>query len=740
MAIQAHGVQEQARAGNRQHDYPAPLDDIEDEVYDVVIVGAGPAGLMLAACLARYGGHKILIVDARSEPTFAGRADGIQPRTIEVLKMMEPLGTELISQSAASFERTFWYPLTTKDPKTGEPKRGITRTSRVQSFPTSMDIGDCNCTLGLQQGIIECAYLRDMERHGHRVTRPWAFESFELLEDKDNAEYPVQVTFEKMNAVVETVSVGGAPTTTITGTGIKKTVRTKYLVGCDGGRSAVRKYMERNHNVQFEGDWVDTLWAAMDCVVNTTFPDIRKIAAIHSAKHGALYIFPRENNRNGEPMVRAYTQVNRLQGEKSTVNALEARERERVTAEMVQRAIQQIGFPYKWDFKMVEWFTVYPIGQRLVSHYSIPQNRSGAEEYLNHRVFLAGDACHTHSPKAGQGMNTAIIDSFSLAWRINLIEKGLGNRSVLLQSYHDERRKTGQQLIDFDAEYSALFSGEIPKNSPELARYTSEQLREHLVKVQRRNAAFTTGAGVSYDDNVLNFRDASPLGLDSQPLTRRLEPGMRLQPGSATRFVSSTPVRLVEEVQLDAPGGFRIYVLVGDPHQNQAHIHSLVDYLSSPTSFLHRFTSQKATRLHHGAYNQRPPVLNTGLDSRWSEEVNPFFHILTLIRAQRFCFELEDVVEWGPLRARVYADDVEPGGDVWHSGSRGGSEGEGETVVAEGGLSVGGVHRKWGLEGGGVVVCRPDGYVGAVFPLDQGRRGWDAMERYFDGFLVAASS
>lgn len=62
------------------HDYPEPLHTIDQDEWDVVIVGAGPAGLMSAASLARFGGHKVLVVDERSEPTTAGRADGIQPR------------------------------------------------------------------------------------------------------------------------------------------------------------------------------------------------------------------------------------------------------------------------------------------------------------------------------------------------------------------------------------------------------------------------------------------------------------------------------------------------------------------------------------------------------------------------------------------------------------------------------------------------------------------------------------
>ncbi|KAK0548437.1 hypothetical protein OC846_003739 [Tilletia horrida] len=638
---------------------------------------------------------------------------------------MQPLGEELISRSAASYERTFWYPLTTKDPKTGEPQRGITRTSRVQSFPSHMDIGDCNCTLGLQQGIIECGFLRDMERHGLRVTRPWRFVSANVLEGENDREYPVEVVLEKTKDLTTPFTPNATLVPEIEGTGVTRTIRTKYLIGADGGRSAVRKHLERNFGVKFEGDWVDTLWAAMDCVVQTTFPDIRKIAAIHSAKHGALYIFPRENNALGQPMVRVYTQVNKLRGTKSTESTALAKER--ITAELVQQAIQEIAYPYQWKFVSTEWLTCYPVGQRLVSSYSVPQDRVGAQEYLNHRILLAGDACHTHSPKAGQGMNTAIIDSFSLAWRLNLIAKGLGSRSVLLQSYHDERRRTGKQLIDFDAEYSALFSGEIPKNQPELANYSPDQLKEHFVHVQRRNAAFTTGAGVAYQDSVLTFRDPTALGVSKGVMDGvKLEPGMRLQPGWATRFVSSTPVRLEREIPIDAPGGFRIYILTGELQTNYRTIASLVNYLSGPRSFLHRFSSSTVQGLQHGAYNVRPPVLNTGLINGWSEETNPFFHILTLVRVNRFDFELDDASAWGPLRARIYTDDVEPGGSPIGDGS------------GDGNASVGGVHAKWGLPRGGVVMCRPDGYVGAVLPFsEEAEQKWEVMDRYFDGFLNA---
>lgn len=323
-------------------DYPDPLHEIDRDEWDVIIVGAGPAGLMLASSLARFGGHSILVIDERSEPTVAGRADGIQPRTIEVLRNMEPLGSEFVARSAASFERTFWN-------AKADGSRGIQRSKRVQSFPYSMEIQD-GCTLGLQQGIIEGGFLRDMERHGQRVHRPWAFRDF-TMEGKGSG-HPVVVTLEKMQPVKETTNEGGAPISVVKPTGVTKTIRTKYLVGCDGGRSGVRRKLEEEHGFEMKGDWVDTLWAALDCVVETDFPDVRKIATIHSKSHGALYIFPRETNDKGEPIIRCYTQVNRLGGQKHAGDVRDMREK--VSAEMVMKAINEIAHPYHFDFKTVE--------------------------------------------------------------------------------------------------------------------------------------------------------------------------------------------------------------------------------------------------------------------------------------------------------------------------------------------------------------------------------------------------
>lgn len=673
--------------GSEVNNFPDHRTAIEEDLWDVIIVGAGPGGLMASATFARLDvatGTRVLTVDSRDGPTIAGRADGVQPRTLEVFRNMPPIGEEMIARGSRSYERTFWAP-----PANGGD--GIVCTRRVQSCPTWLDTEE-PYTLGVQQGLIEKAFLRDMDRHNLRVTRPYRFESFTY--DPEAKSHPVTVTL-----------------VNDTDGGSRRVVRTEYLIGTDGGRSAVRQCMSKNHGITFDGDWVDTLWGAIDAVVETSFPDIRKIAAIASREYGSVMIFPREHNDQGNPVVRLYTQIDKALGIKSAKD---------VRVEDIMEADRKIFAPYALKFTEIEWWTAYPIGQRLASHYDVAQ-----------RIFIAGDACHTHSPKAGQGMNTSMIDAQNLAWKLHLVLCGLA-RPEILATYHQERHSIGKQLIDFDAEYSALFSGQTPKNAAGAGRTMTPAERDaYFVSVQRKNANFTTGLGVYYPANMLNVvlpsnSSATPMtttaGLHDGPIQKcTLHPGRRLETGTVTRFLNSEPCKIIHEVKYDAPGGFRIYVLTG-PHALRGSnedaaaaaspLRAWSAHLRTPSSFLHRFRG-----LAPHDTSGLPPVSPGG------KIVNPYFALLTVVPASRFSFELADLAALAPLNTHVYADDHQPGGERI-------SDDDGET-------SVGGLHRKWGLqEDGGIVICRPDGYVGCVAPLNLA--GSRAIEAYFDGFLVSS--
>ena len=94
--------------------------------------------------------------------------------------------------------------------------------------------------------------------------------------------------------------------------------------------------------------------------------------------------------------------------------------RKSATTDEVQAVAKRILSPYYIEWDRVEWYSVYPIGQGIADRYT-----------LDERVFMGGDCCHTHSPKAGQGMNTAFLDAQNLAWKIHHVERGFADRSIL---------------------------------------------------------------------------------------------------------------------------------------------------------------------------------------------------------------------------------------------------------------------------------------------------------------------
>ena len=211
------------------------------------------------------------------------------------------------------------------------------------------------------------------------------------------------------------------------------------------------------------------------------------------------------------------------------------------------------------------------------------------------------------------------------------------------------------------------------------ASYGPEQLKAHFANVQRRNAAFTTGAGVFYSEGptvIPNKRLHARLGLDGFHLLK-LEAGWRLTPAKVTRCVNTQRVDLIHEIQFDSPGGFRIYILTGDVNKNWGTMGALSDYLTKdPRAFVRRFKGEVRER-------RLPDVMNTGMVGY--EEVNAWFGIMTVVKKGAFEFGMEDWVGMKGVNCAVYADDQE-------------------------GMGVGGVHMKWGLEEGGIVVVRPDGY------------------------------
>ena len=155
-------------------------------------------------------------------------------------------------------------------------------------------------------------------------------------------------------------------------------------------------------------------------------------------------VIPRENK-----LVRLYIQLTTTNVDGTCGKRVD---RSTITPETIIASAQRIMRPYKISYKYLDWWTAYQIGQRVGDRFS-----------LDERVFLMGDAVHTHSPKAGQGMNVSMQDAFNLGWKIAGCVKGRWGREVL-KTYEQERRQIARDLIDFDHRFSRLFSGRPAKD------------------------------------------------------------------------------------------------------------------------------------------------------------------------------------------------------------------------------------------------------------------------------------
>ncbi|KAF1956127.1 phenol 2-monooxygenase-like protein [Byssothecium circinans] len=619
------------------------------ETFDIVIIGAGPVGLMLSTCLTRWG-YKIKHIDNRPTPTATGRADGIQPRSLDLLRNMGLKRKIMAYDPAKVYEVAFWDP----------SSKGIHRTGTWASCPKFIDARYPFTTL-LHQGLIERVFIEDIEKNGGEVQRPWTITGFE--NNGIDKRYPVEVQLEHVDDK-----------------GRKETVRAKYLFSGEGARSFVREKL--GVNIKYK-DPIAHVWGVMDGVVRTDFPDIKMKCTIHSDA-GSIMVIPRENN-----MVRLYIQI------ASSTDA-DWDPRKTSTAEEVQEHAKKILRPYTISWDRVEWFSVYPIGQGIAEKYT-----------LDERIFMGGDACHTHSPKAGQGMNTAFLDAVNLAWKIHHVESGFAPRSIL-STYESERKLIAENLLDFDARYAKLFSARIP-SAGEVAGATttsSPQQRQpaeenEFVKTFKASCEFTSGYGVAYNPNTINWGPEHsaqhPLILPYQKGTS-LRTGRTLHPATVTRVVDANVVHLEQEIPLN--GSYRFYIFGGSPSKTSTAIKDLAAYLSAPSSFYSIF-----------AHPSTPSI------DRYHEPHNPhtnFLSLCAIFNAPRSGIEISALLP--PLFARyrdhVYAD------DVW------------DQRVPEAKAAA---HAKMGFseEEGGVVVVRPDGYVGVVVKLVEGRGTAEALNAYF---------
>ena len=490
-------------------DLAAPHTDAAPAQVDVLIVGCGPAGLTLAAQLAAFADISTCIVEQKDGPLQLGQADGIACRTMEMFEAFN-FCERVMKEACWINEVTFWKP----DEK--QPQH-IVRHGRVQDVEDGLSEFP---HVVLNQARVHDFYLELMRHSPSRLEPHYSRRVLDVAVDRTATDHPVSVRLERTDPAHA---------------GQVETVRARYVVGCDGARSAVRPAIGR----QLVGDSANQAWGVMDLLAVTDFPDIRYKVAVQS-EHGNLLVIPRE----GGYLVRLYVEMDKL-GEQERVAS------RHIGVDKLIAAAQRILHPYTLDVKEVPWWSVYEIGQRICDKYDdVPAPQIGTQLP---RVFIAGDACHTHSPKAGQGMNFSMQDSFNLGWKLAAVLRGQC-APELLHTYSAERQPAAQELIDFDREWAQMFSDR-PKQGTEGADGSQGVDPKEFQKYFERHGRFTAGMGTHY-------RPSSICGeATHQQLATGFVIGTRFHSAPVLRITDAKPVQLGHAGKAD--GRWRLYAFAG---------------------------------------------------------------------------------------------------------------------------------------------------------------------------------
>ncbi|CAM3039603.1 Pentachlorophenol 4-monooxygenase [Arthrobacter ulcerisalmonis] len=478
-------------------DRPAEL----PEHMDVLIVGSGPAGMLAAAQLSQFPAISTRIVERRGGRLAIGQADGIQARSVETFQAFG-FAEAITSEAYWITEMAFWRP-DAQDPTK------IVRGGRAKDDETG--ISEFRHLIVNQARVLDY-FAEYAARSAARLVPDFGWD-FQGLEVSESGEYPVKVTLVRSDGP---------------DAGATRTVNAKYVIGADGARSKVRSAI----GCTLAGDKANHAWGVMDVVASTDFPDIRLKCAIQSHDGGSILLIPRE----GGHLFRMYVDLGEV-AEDDNGNV------RNTTVEQIIAKANHIMQPYTVEVRNVAWHSVYEVGHRLTDRFDdvLPADLG----HRSPRVFITGDACHTHSAKAGQGMNVSMQDGFNIAWKLGHVLTGRSPES-LLSTYSAERQVVAKNLIDFDKTWSSMMA-----KRPEDFESPSE-LEDFYV----RTAEFPAGFMTEYTPSLI-VADTT-----HQNLATGFPVGKRFKSAVACRVCDTNPLQLGHQATAD--GRWRIYVFA-DP-------------------------------------------------------------------------------------------------------------------------------------------------------------------------------
>lgn len=646
----------------QSHVYNDASSNIPSKV-DVLVIGAGPAGLALAAQLSQFSDITTRIVEQKHEKLTLGQADGLQCRSLE---MFEAFGfsERVLKEGYWVNETTFWKP--------DEDRTRIARSGRIRD--TEEGLSEFPHII-LNQARVHDFFLDVMRKSPTGLSPDYSRRIIDLKVQRDvssdsPADYPVEVKLERLDDGHQ---------------GEHEIIRARYVVGCEGARSKVRDSLRLSMN----GDFANQAWGVMDILAVTNFPDFRTKAAVHSANEGSILLIPRE----GGYLVRLYIELDKLKSDERVSN-------KNITADHLIGVAQRILHPYELDVKEVAWWSVYEIGQRLCSQFDDTTSNTPGQHLP--RVFIAGDACHTHSPKAGQGMNVSMQDGFNLGWKLASVLSGVSSPEIL-RTYSTERHAVAKELIDFDREFARMFSAR-PKRSDSFSvaaggpkdvskQATDDETKEvdpaEFQKYFQRQARFTAGLATRYTHSLITGDPRH------QHLAKGFEIGTRFHSAQVIRLADAKPMHLGHTVKAD--GRWRIFIFgaFGDPTAQNSSLSALCRFLSSSVvSPLNKYTPKGA-------------------------DVDSIFDLRAVVQQNHASLSLDGLPDilW-PRKGKYGLRDYEK---IYCAEKADGCQ---EDI-----FDCRGIDREQGC----VVLVRPDQYVAHVLPLD----AHDELADFFDAFMIA---
>ena len=316
------------------------------------------------------------------------------------------------------------------------------------------------------------------------------------------------------------------------------------------------------------------------------------------------------------------------------------------------------------------WWSIYDIGHSITDRFDdVPE---GVDR--DPRVFTAGDACHTHSPKAGQGMNVSMQDTFNLGWKLVHVLQGRAKPS-LLRSYSKERLTEAKRLVETDHKWSRIMSA--PTTQAE--RDGSEEPR--IIRQFKENLEFTGGTAVKYDHSYL-FAASS-----HQTLARGLEVGRRFHSAPVVRLADAKQMQLGHVAEADARWRIYAFASKNDGSQAGSAIHALADWLEThPNSPIVKHTRKG---------EDIDAVIDVRAVFQQTFEQLAYEHMPSLLKPKTGKLGLQD-------HEKIFCIDHKGVGDIFE---------------------MRGIDRDKGC----MVVVRPDQYVSHVLPLD----GFEALSGFF---------